>query len=119
MEEKLYNYKARVIDAFDGSTIRVDIDVGMSIWIRMEPIKLSRIKTPAMIGEEEAKGLKARDFLREKIVGKEILIGTAKDKKSESGRYMGEIWLKDEDDEWININNLMVESGHATFIDKS
>ena len=47
MEEKLYNYKARVIDVFDGNTIRVDIDVGMSIWIRMEPIRLGRIKVPA------------------------------------------------------------------------
>jgi micrococcal nuclease len=120
MEEKLYNYKARVIDVFDGNTIRVDIDVGMSIWIRMEPIRLGRIKVPAITGEEEEKGKEAKEFLRKKIVGKEILIGTAKDKKSETGRFLGEIWLKEEvDEEWININNLMVESGHATYIEKN
>ena len=118
MEEKLYNYNARVIEVFKGDKIRVDIDVGMSIWVRMEPIKLGRIKTPEMQGPEEADGKKARDFLAEKIVGKEILIGTAKDKKGKSGQYLGEIWLKD-DDKWININDLMVDSGHAVYTDKT
>ena len=118
MEEKLYNYKARVLEVYDGNTLRVDIDVGMSIWVRMEPIKLNRIITPELRGDEESDGLKARDFLREKILGKEILIGTAKDKKGKSGRFLGEIWLK-EDDQWMNINNLMVDSGHGVYIEKS
>ncbi len=68
-----------------------------------------RIKAPELRGKERARGLLSRDFLRGLILDKEIIIGTFKDKKGKYGRYLGELWLKTEGDEFININDLLVK----------
>jgi len=58
--------------------------------------------------------LASRDYLREVIFDKEIIIGTFKDKKEKYGRYLGEIWLPI-DGEIINVNDLMVDKGYAVY----
>jgi micrococcal nuclease len=109
-----YYYRAVVISVYDGDTCTVDIDLGLNTWIRNEKLRLYRINAPELRGNEKQKGLTARDFLRNKIDQKEIMIHTFKDKKGKYGRYLADIWLK-EMDEWVNINDLMVSSGHAEY----
>jgi micrococcal nuclease len=46
MEHKLYHYKARVVDVYDGDTCTVDIDLGLSTWIHGEKLRLYRINAP-------------------------------------------------------------------------
>jgi micrococcal nuclease len=114
MELKLYQYKAVVVYVYDGDTIRVDIDLGLKTWVRTEAIRLSRINAPELRGPERPQGLLARDFLKELILDKEIILETIKDTKGKYGRYIGEIWIE-KDSEWKNASDMMVSSGHAVY----
>lgn len=117
MKENLYHYRAVVTDVYDGDTCTVNIDLGLSTWVQGEKLRLYRINAPELRGVERPEGLISRDFLREQIDGKEILIQTIKDRKGKFGRYLAEIWLPREGDDPININDLLVEKGFAVYKD--
>ena len=110
----LYKYKAYVKKVYDGDTITVDIDLGLDIWLRGQKIRLANIDAPEVRGPEKEEGLKSRDWLRDKILGKEIILRTIKDTRGKYGRWVGEIWLE-EDIEYFNINELLVENGLAEY----
>ena len=111
---KLFTYKAKVISVYDGDTITVDIDLGLSIFANGEKIRLNRINAPELKGTEKKKGIKSRNYLRKLLLGKEIIIETIKDRKEKYGRYLGEIFLI-EKDKFINVNDLMVKKGFAKY----
>jgi micrococcal nuclease len=117
MNENLYHYRATVTDVYDGDTCTVDIDLGLKTWVRGEKVRLYRINAPELRGVERPKGLKSRDFLREQIDGKDVIIQTIKDRKGKYGRYLAEIWLQADDGEAININDLLVKNGFAVYKD--
>ena len=132
MNENLYHYRATVTDVYDGDTCTVDIDLGLKTWVRGEKVRLYRINAPELrgvalvVGEdlldhlqrrEALGGLKSRDFLREQIDGKDVIIQTIKDRKGKYGRYLAEIWLQADDGEAININDLLVKNGFAVYKD--
>ena len=106
----LYHYKGVVASVYDGDTIRVNIDLGFNHWIMNEPIRIARIDAPEVRGKEREEGLKTRDFLRETIVGKEVVIRTYKDKAGKYGRYVAEIELNQ-----VNISDWLVEIGLAEY----
>jgi len=131
MEEKkifvdpddLYTYKAKVIKAYDADTVTLEIDLGLDTF-RKESVRLGRIDAPELRGEEREAGLVARDALREKILDKEVLIRTTKDKTGKYGRYIVEIFLHYEiitetegEAGWININDWLVENKYAEYHD--
>lgn len=111
----LYHYKAQVTAVYDGDTITVDIDLGLGIWIRGEKIRLYGIDTPELRGseEEKVKGRAARDYLRAQILGQEIYLETYRDKSGKYGRLLGTVHLYREGPGWLNINEVLVTSGHA------
>jgi micrococcal nuclease len=115
MDQTLYHYKAIVTAVYDGDTCTVDIDLGLSTWIRGEKLRLYGINAPELTGKERPEGLKSRDFLKSKIDGKEITIETIKDKREKYGRYLAEIWIKDKKGSLININDLLVSEGFAKY----
>jgi micrococcal nuclease len=115
MADQLYFYKAVIESVYDGDTCTVDIDLGLSTWIRGEKIRLYRINAPELRGAEREAGLQARDFLRGQIEGKKVLIQTIKDRKEKFGRYLAEIWLEADDGSRVNINDLLVQQGHAIY----
>ena len=115
MELQLYVYRAHVTDVYDGDTCTVDIDLGLHTWIHEEKIRLSRINAPELKGSERDRGLIARDFLRDIILDKDITLQTIKDTKGKYGRYIGEIWIEDEHGEFFNVNDHLVETGHAVY----
>ncbi|MBM4171591.1 MAG: nuclease, partial [Ignavibacteria bacterium] len=115
MEKNLYHYKATVTEVYDGDTCTVDIDLGLHVWTRGEKIRLNRINAPEVRGSEKEKGILSRDFLRNKILGKEILLETIKDKDEKYGRYLGEIILLDSSNNEINVNDLLVKEGFAEY----
>ncbi len=110
----LYHYKALVTDAYDGDTITVEIDLGLKTAIKGEKLRLHRINAPEMRGAEKVAGKASRDYLRGRLLGKEILLETIKDKRGKYGRYLAEIWLK-EDGAYINFNDELVREGHAEY----
>lgn len=117
MENKLYTYKAFVTAVYDGDTCTVDIDLGLHTWIRDEKIRLHRINAPELRGKEREAGLLSRDFLRNQILGKEIILNTIKDKREKYGRYLGEIWVRSNSGKLINVNDKMVSSNYAVYKD--
>ena len=117
MKEHLYHYRAIVKSVYDGDTCTIDIDLGLGAWIHGEKLRLYRINAPEVRGVQRPEGLKSRDFLREQINGKEIIIQTIKDRKGKYGRYLGEIWLEGEGGALININDLLVQEGLAEYKD--
>ena len=105
-----YTYKATIVSVYDGDTVTADIDLGFRVWIRDEKLRLSRINTPEVRGVQRPDGLISRDWLRDMILGKEVIIKTLKDKKGKYGRYIVEIYFDGQ-----NINDLLVENGLAEY----
>lgn len=115
MEVSLYFYNASVTSVYDGDTCTVDVDLGFATWVKGEKIRLARIDAPEMRGAEREKGISARDFLRRKIDGREVVIKTIKDQKEKYGRYLAEIYITDDNGNLINVNDLMVTEGLAEY----
>jgi micrococcal nuclease len=103
-----YSYKATCIKVYDGDTITCNIDCGFKVYLNKTKIRLYGINTPEVRGEEKEKGLISRDRLREKILDKDIVIKTIKDKSGKYGRYLGIIYF-----DGLNINDWLVEEGLA------
>lgn len=104
----MYTYKAKVLGVYDGDTITVEIDLGFTNKI-VEKLRLYGIDTPEMRGEEKEQGKSVRDIVREKILGKEIMVRTYKDGKGKYGRYLADVILSN----GVNLNNWLLENGHA------
>jgi micrococcal nuclease len=115
MKNYLYHYKAKVTEVYDGDTCTVEIDLGLHTFIKGEKVRLNRINAPEVRGSEKDRGILSRDFLREKILGKDIILATLKDKNEKYGRYLGEIFIDDGHGEMMNINDLLVEKGFAVY----
>ena len=103
-----YIYKAHIENIYDGDTITCTIDCGFGVKLTKQKIRLFGINCPEMRGENKIKGREARDALRNKLGDKKIFLKTFKDKKGKYGRYLGVIYLGDE-----NINNWLVDNGYA------
>jgi len=80
MKKALYHYKAKVTEVYDGDTLTVDVDLGMHIFLKDEKVRLNRINTPGAKEPEKEKGIKVKDFLRELILNKKIILETLKNK---------------------------------------
>ena len=104
----MYEYKATVIKVYDGDTITVDFDLGFGIVLKKQTIRLFGINTPEVRGAEKATGIVSRDALRQRILGKQVTIKTSKDKKGKYGRWLGEVFVEDE-----NINQWLITEGYA------
>ncbi len=113
-DAELFHYTAQVQSVYDGDTCRVDIDLGLGIWIRNEKLRLMRINAPEMTGPDKALGVVARDYLRNLIDGREIIIETVKDRRGKYGRYLAEIWIE-HNGVWSNVNDALVTAGHAVY----
>jgi micrococcal nuclease len=108
MTPNLYTYRAYVKAVYDGDSITCDIDLGCYVRLYDQKIRLLGINTPEIRGEQREQGLISRDRLREKILDKWVVIQTQKDKKGKYGRWLGTIWLEEE-----NINEWLLTEGLA------
>ncbi len=105
----MYEYRAKVTGVYDGDTITCDIDLGFYCWLKNQKIRLVGIDTPEIRGSERARGLLARNKLRELILGKEVIILSKKAKKGKYGRWLGTIFTI----EGMNVNYYLIENGFA------
>lgn len=104
----MYEYKATVTKVYDGDTITVDFDLGFGIILKKQKIRLLGINTPEVRGSEKPQGIISRDALRQRILGKVVTIKTSKDKKGKYGRWLGEVFVEEE-----NINQWLITEGYA------
>lgn len=100
----MYEYKAKVIDVYDGDTCTIVLDLGLNIS-KKEKVRLYGIDTPELRSKsivEKDYAKMARDYLRELILGKEVTVRTHKTGKY--GRYLVDIYLDS-----THINNLLIQ----------
>jgi len=106
---KLYHYRATITAVYDGDTCTADVDLGFKVVVRGEKIRLARINAPEIRGA-------SRNFLRELILGRDVLLQTIRDKRGKYGRYLGEIVVK-QGRRNVNANDALVRAGHAKYVE--
>jgi micrococcal nuclease len=88
-------YKAKILKVIDGDTIDVDIDLGFSIVLHKQRIRLYGIDTPesrTSDKEEKIYGLMSKNYLKKYCPkGSTITLETTLDKKGKFGRILGTI----------------------------
>jgi micrococcal nuclease len=111
---KMYIYNCSLLRVIDGDTIDVSIDLGFDVSIKQR-IRLYGIDTPECRTrdlEEKALGLAAKQRLVE-LLPEAFKIQTIFNKRGKYGRVLG-ILLVTRDNIDININEQLVEEGHAS-----
>lgn len=103
-----YSYPVHVTDCYDGDTCTVTVNLGMGVFLHEQKIRLYGIDTPELRGEEREEGLKVRDWMRERVVGKDIIMVTPEDKKGKYGRWLGTFYVNG-----VNVNQELVIMGMA------
>jgi len=114
---ELYLYKAKIVGVYDGDTYTALVDLGFGITTQMK-LRAFGIDTPEMRGDEKIEGKRVRDYVRNLILSKEVVIRTVKDKKGKYGRYLAEVFFKfytDDNGEvhWVNLNQHLIERNDA------
>tara|TARA_R110000744_G_C19166057_1_gene541073 strand:- start:199 stop:579 length:381 start_codon:yes stop_codon:yes gene_type:complete len=110
----MFEYRSSLLKIIDGDTIDVDLDLGFSVVLKKQRIRLYGINTPESRTrdlEEKRYGLAAKARLREILESAEaITIKTAIDKKARGkyGRILGTVYADD-----MNVNEKLLEEGHA------
>lgn len=118
VKSELYHYAAVVTDVYDGDTITVDMDLGLGIWRKGQKIRFWKVNTPELRGADRVVGLQVRDFVREMLLNKQVLIRTILDKRGvdstgKFGRLLGEILVEDAQGRLVNVNEMLLERGLA------
>lgn len=96
----MYQYQVEIQKVVDGDTYSVDIDLGMSMWLRGEHVRLYGVDTPEVYGvkknsEEYQKGMAASNFAKSLIKkGTLGIVETLKDEKGKYGRYLAVLYVQ-------------------------
>ena len=113
-----YIYRGKLDRVIDGDTIDAMIDVGFDIWvkkrIRYKGIDTWESRTRDL--EEKKLGLKAKERnkeLLEKVSTKPGYFRLKSYGVGKYGRVLGEIFIMDENDSTICINDQLITEGHA------
>ena len=106
-------YRAHVTKVYDGDTITVDIDLGFNIIMRDQTIRLYGIDTPELRKEEKQQGIKVRDYVRDMILDRDVILETFKGKKGKYGRWLGTIYFTTRHTGQINLNQNLLDKGFA------
>lgn len=107
-------YRAKVLRIVDGDTIDVDLDLGFTVWMRKQRIRLAGIDTPesrTRNKEEKVRGLLSKAKLKELCpTGSTIKVKTELDKeRGKFGRILGTLINSEE----TNVNQFLIENNYA------
>ena len=113
----MYEYNCRILKVVDSDTIDVDIDLGFSVWLDKQRIRLLGIDAPAARTrnkEEKIRGLLSKEKLKSLCpVGSLIQLKTHKDDKGKFGRILGELVVDTASENSVNVNQWLVENNYA------
>ena len=117
-----YIYRGKLERVVDGDTIDALIDVGFDIWvkkrIRYKGIDTWESRTRNLA--EKAKGLEAKARNKELLVEVSAKSGYFRLKSYGVGKYgrvLGELFIQDANGVEMNINDTLVQEGHAYVYD--
>lgn len=90
----MYEYTGIVTNVVDGDTLDLKLNLGFNITYKVR-VRLKGIDTPEIFRPktpmEKEQGKKARDFVIDRLLGKEVTLITFKDKTGKYGRYLADI----------------------------
>ena len=115
----MYEYRAEVLSVYDGDTIRVTIDLGFGVVLSNQQVRLLGIDTPEVRGASKEAGYVSRDYVRESILGRTIILKTKKDKTGKYGRWLGDVYysplskVASADDGLVHLNSELLHQGLA------
>ena len=112
MKDKLYTYRAKIIDVYDGDTFTVQIDLGFKVTLT-DKVRLYGIDTPEIRTkdkEEKKRGYTARKYLLDMVLGHDCLVKTHKQEKY--GRILADVTIV-EDGVEIDLATEMIKNGHG------
>ena len=113
-KKTMYEYRSSLIKIIDGDTIDVDLDLGFSVVLKKQRVRLAGINTPesrTRDREQKKYGLAAKARLKELLAeDSPLVIKISIDKKARGkyGRILGTVWKGND-----NINEKLVDEGHA------
>lgn len=98
----------------DGDTIDCTIDLGFYVYTAQR-LRLLRVDTPEINSkdpDEREAALRAKRFLQDILIGKSnISVMTTKQEKY--GRFLAEVFLREEDGSFTSVNDLLLDNGMA------
>ena len=107
-----YLYPAKVERVIDGDTIVVDLQLGLGVVLDDQYIRFYGIDAWETRGEEREKGLKAKEYLEERLSKGKIEIEIRPEwgqaGKGKYGRWLGIVYV-----DGVNVNIEMIEERHA------
>jgi micrococcal nuclease len=104
----MFEYKAHVDSVYDGDTVTATIYLGFFVTVT-EKFRLLGINTPELRkGDNREAGAAARDYLKNLILGKDVIMQTEKSQEK-YGRWLCRIML-----DGVDVNAEMIKAGHAT-----
>ena len=112
----MYEYKAKVLRVVDADTSDVEIDLGFDLKI-FQRLRFYGIDTPESRTRNKAEkklGLAAKEYVKERIEGKEITLTTTE--RGKFGRYLAIVYYEEpfgHGVEVVNLNKRLIEEGHA------
>jgi micrococcal nuclease len=109
----MFTYQATILRIVDGDTVDVDIDLGFSVWLKKQRVRMMGIDTPesrTRDKEEKVRGLLSKKKLAELCpVGSIVQLMTAKDKnKGKFGRILGTLVV-----DGVDVNQWLIENNYA------
>lgn len=94
----------KCVRVIDGDSIVCDIDLGFYIHLKKVIFRLKGINAPEIKGKERPEGLKAKEWLKKTIKGKNIVLETYKGKeRGKYGRYLADVYIGS-----ANVNKALV-----------
>ena len=102
----LYTYKAKLVRVIDADTVILELDRGFGDY-SIKTVRLAGIDAPELRGKDKEKGIKAKEWVDEKLKDKQITIQSLK--LDSFGRAIAKIWYWDKD-KWISLNDKLVKN---------
>lgn len=100
-----YVYDATMVAVTDGDTVRLDLDLGLDVTVRID-CRMNGINAK---GKRTAEGKKAMAFLQDLYpVGSRVRVETFRDNTEKYGRYLVVLHHEKLDD---TVNSVMVRQG--------
>lgn len=103
-----YAYQGRIDRVIDGDTVVVEIDLGFRVKT-LEVCRLYGINAPEIHGATKPQGAAATTYLKALLGTGNVILKSFKDPEDKYGRWL--VVLFDQNAQ--NINDAMVEAGHA------
>ena len=108
-DQSLYTYKARVEEALDGDTFKLDFHLGLG-QRQSETVRLNHIDCPEL---DTPEGKAAKRFVQNELSTCDfITVKSIKTRKEKWGRYLVDVFFERKG-KLVYLNQLLLDKGHA------